>query len=141
MLFFFFTFASISSIHKYEINESKTKIKSNTIVKLRFDNVSDDNLFPVKYIIACATSKNIKTIHEKQTIEDMKKEYMLLGLRKLEGVKISEFKLKFGENPIYLFKNELEKLCKQDLIEVDLDNIKLTNEGLDFANLVWEEFV
>jgi hypothetical protein len=28
-----------------------------------------------------------------------------------------------------------------DLIEVDLDNIKLTNKGLDLANIVFEEFV
>ena len=34
--------------------------------------------------------------------EDKMKEYMLLGLRKIEGVKISEFKNKFIENPIYL---------------------------------------
>lgn len=86
-------------------------------------------------------SKDIKTIHEKQTLDDMKKEYMLLGLRKIDGVSISKFKEKFGENPIYLFRNELQKLIEEGLIEIDLDNIKLTNKGLDFANLVWEEFV
>ena len=86
-------------------------------------------------------SKDIKTVHEEQNVEDMKKEYMLLGLRKLEGISVSKFKEKFGENPIYLFRNELQKLVGQELLEVDLDTIKLTNKGLDFANLVWEEFV
>ena len=66
---------------------------------------------------------------------------MLLGLRKIEGVNISKFKEKFGENPIYLFRKELHKLVEEDLLTVDLDNIRLTNKGLDFANLVWEEFV
>ena len=66
---------------------------------------------------------------------------MLLGLRKIDGVSVSKFKEKFGENPIYLFRNELQKLVEEDLVVVDLDNIKLTNKGLDFANLVWEEFV
>ena len=87
------------------------------------------------------TSKDIKTIHEEQNTEDMKKEYMLLGLRKLEGISISKFKEKFGENPIYMFRKELQKLVDEDLLVVDLDNIRLTNKGLDFANLVWEEFV
>lgn len=87
------------------------------------------------------TSKSIKKIEEKQTKEDMQKEYMLLGLRILDGISINKFKEKFADNPIYLFRKELEKLVKQDLIEIDLDNIKLTNKGLDFANLVWEEFV
>ena len=71
----------------------------------------------------------------------MQKEYMMLGLRMLDGVKISEFKARFGENPIFLFRKELEKLVNEELIEIDLDNIKLTNKGLDLANLVWEEFV
>ena len=86
-------------------------------------------------------SKDIKIIHENQTKEDMKNEYMLLGLRKLEGVSIQKFKKKFGENPLYLYRNELEKLIEQDLVEVDFDNIKLTIKGLDFANIVWEKFV
>ena len=86
-------------------------------------------------------SKDIKIIHEKQSIEDMKKEYMLLGLRKIDGVNISKFKEKFGDNPIYLFRKELQKLVDEELLIVDLDDIRLTNKGLDFANLVWEEFV
>lgn len=87
------------------------------------------------------TSNDVKTIHEKQNKYDMKKEYMLLGLRKIDGISISKFKEKFGENPIYLFRNELQKLVEDGLIIVDLDNIKLTNKGIDLANLVWEEFI
>lgn len=86
-------------------------------------------------------SKDVKAIHEEQNTEDMKKEYMLLGLRKLEGISISKFKERFGENPIYMFRKELQKLVDEDLLVVDLDNIRLTDRGLDFANLVWEEFV
>ncbi len=80
-------------------------------------------------------------ICEIQNEEEKKKEYMLLALRKLEGVDIGEFKNKFVDNPIYLYRKELEKLVNEDLIEIDLNNIKLTNKGLDLANLVWEEFV
>lgn len=85
--------------------------------------------------------KKNKNLHEEQTIEDAKKEYMMLGLRKIDGVSITKFEEKYNENPIYLFKNELDKLVKENLIEVDLDNIRLTNKGLDFANLVFEEFI
>ena len=82
-----------------------------------------------------------KIIHENQTEEDEQKEYMLLGLRKINGVSIQKFKNKFGENPIFIFKTELEKLVKEELIIIDGDEIKLTNKGLDLANLVWEEFI
>lgn len=93
----------------------------------------------IKYIEL--ESKGLKTIHEIQATEEKQKEYMLLGLRMLEGVSISEFKQKFGENPIYLFRESLSKLVEEDLIKIDLDNIFLTRKGLDLANLVWEEFV
>ena len=59
--------------------------------------------------------KNIE-VHEVQTLEEQKKEYMLLGLRKIEGVSISKFKEKFIDNPIFLYRKELQELCKEDLI-------------------------
>lgn len=85
--------------------------------------------------------KNTKEVQEVQSFYETKQEYMLLGLRKIKGVCISHFKNKFGENPIFLFKNELNKLIEEGLLEITTNNIKLTNKGLNFANLVWEEFV
>ena len=82
-----------------------------------------------------------KIIHEKQTLEDMQKEYMLLGLRKIEGINIQKFKNKFAQNPIFIFKEQLSKLVNEELIAIDGNKIKLTNKGLDLANIVWEEFV
>ena len=98
----------------------------------RYSNVSDMK----KYLNGSG-----KIIEEKQSIEDAEKEYMLLGLRKINGVNISKFKEKFACNPLFLFREELNKLVMDKLIAVDTNNIKLTNKGLDFANLVWEEFV
>lgn len=80
-------------------------------------------------------------IQEVQNEEDMKKEFMLLGLRKIDGIDIQEFKNRFIENPIFKFHNELEKLSNEGLVEIDLDRIRLTYKGLDLANIVWEEFV
>lgn len=80
-------------------------------------------------------------INEIQDKTIQMKEYMMLGLRKIQGISISEFKQKFNENPIYLYRIELDKLVKKELIEIDFNNIKLTKKGLDFANLVWEEFI
>jgi len=81
-----------------------------------------------------------KTIHEIQTKESKMKEYMLLGLRKIDGMKISEFKNKFIDNPVYLYRDELNKLVEQGLVKIDIDDIELTNKGIDLANQVWQEF-
>ena len=106
---------------------------------IRFCNISNLEKY-IENINNLDFNKN-KIIEEKQTKEDMEKEFMMLGFRKIEGVDISKFKEKYLENPIFLYRKELDKLVKEGLIEVDLNNIKLTNKGLDLANLVFEEFV
>ena len=94
----------------------------------------------IKNIQENQISKN-KEICEIQQKEDKMKEYMLLGLRKIQGVNINKFKNKFIDNPIYIFRKELQELVEENLIEIDLDNIKLTNRGLDLANVAWEKFI
>ncbi len=102
------------------------------------------NIKNIEEYIKNIENNNIKSniqICEIQNEEEKKKEYMLLNLRKIKGVDIQKFKNNFVDNPIYLYHKELKKLVKQELIEVDFNNIKLTNKGLDLANLVWEEFI
>ena len=108
--------------------ESKRYCNTNSIEEY-CENIEDNNF------------KNNRTIFEEQSQDEKQKEFMMLGLSMLEGVDIQEFKKKFVNNPIYIFHGELEKLINEDLLEIDLNKIRLTNNGLDFANLVWEEFV
>ena len=106
---------------------------------LRYSNI--DNI--PNYIQNLKSGKDYLNlvVHEKQTKESKMKEFIMLGLRKIDGVYIQNFKEKFGENPIYLYRKEFEKLVQEELLEIDGDVIRLTNKGLDLANLVWEEFV
>ncbi len=109
------------------------------INNVRFCNTSD-----IKEYISNIANNNLNNnieIEERQTKEDKEKEYMMLGFRKIEGVDISKFKRKYQENPLYLYRKELDKLVSEGLIKVDLNNIRLTNKGLDLANLVFEEFI
>ena len=96
-----------------------------------------------EYIYNYENNKEVDNIifHEKQNKTSQMQEFMLLGLRKIDGIHIQKFKNKFGENPIYLYRKELQKLVNENLLEIDGDTIKLTKRGLDLANLVWEEFV
>ena len=106
---------------------------------LRYSNI--DNI--PNYIQNLKSGKDYLNlvVHEKQTKESKMKEFIMLGLRKIDGVYIQNFKEKFGENPIYLYRKEFEKLVQEELLEIDGDVIRFTNKGLDLANLVWEEFV
>ncbi len=106
---------------------------------IRYSNI--DNLR--QYIENWKNEQSVYNIvfHEHQNKDDMMKEFMMLGLRKIAGVKISEFKEKFVDNPIFVFRNQLNKLVKEGLIEVLENNIRLSDKGLDLANEVWMEFV
>lgn len=109
-----------------------------------FNNVRFSNIIYLnKYIENIEKGNLIKNIeiNEVQDKSSKMKEYMMIGLRKIEGISISEFERKFEINPLFYFRFEIEELVNKDLIEVDLDNIKLTKKGLDFANIVFESFV
>ena len=106
---------------------------------IRYSNTNNIEEY-IKNIKENNIEKNRK-IEEKQTIEDKKNEFMMLGFRMIEGVNIADFKAKFVDNPLYLYREKIKKLTDEGLIEVDLNNIKLTNKGLDLANVVFEEFI
>lgn len=107
--------------------------------KKRFSNIDSIE----EYISNIETEKFDKNIveEEQQNKESQMKEYMILGLRKVNGIRINDFRKKFEKSPLILFEEQIKKLVKEDLIELDVNSIKLSKRGLDFANLVWEEFV
>ena len=84
--------------------------------------------------------KNSK-IEEIQDEKEQMDEYMMLGLRKIKGVDIDQFMKKFKKDPFVIYKDKIIKLVNEDLINVDVNKIWLTKKGIDFANIVWEEFV
>lgn len=114
------------SAHSYLENKRFSKTEN---LKEYIENIENGELY-----------KNIQ-INEEQDREAKAKEYMLLGLRKLAGVSISEFERKFEINPLFYFRFEISKLEEEGLLEVDLDDIRLTAKGLDLANQVFEEFI
>ena len=103
----------------------------------RFSNVPNINEY-IKNIKNNEPEKN-EILEEIQDREMQMKEFMLLGLRKIEGIRNQDFYNKFGIDVEEKFEVELKKLRKENLIEKD--KIKLTNRGLDLANIVWEEFI
>ena len=84
---------------------------------------------------------SLYVIEEEQNNSEEMKEFMMLGLRKIDGVNVGDFRMKFSKDVFIVFKKQIEKLLTADLIELNKSNIRLTKKGLDLANLVWEEFI
>ena len=107
--------------------------------EIRFSNINSLELY-IMNVKNNDFEKNVE-INEVQDKPAQMREFMLIGLRKINGIKISDFERKFRINPLFYFRFEISKLTEEGLIEVDLDNIKLTEKGLDLANKVFEEFI
>ncbi len=100
-----------------------------------------------KYIEKIALEKPVYQIEENQTQDEKLREYIILRLRLLEGVQASKVKEKFQVDFFSLFSKEVQKLNSLGLIEIKKDRanmpigICLSEKGLDFANVVWREFL
>ncbi len=68
-------------------------------------------------------------------------EYMILGLRLVEGVSIKQFELRYGEDVFGIFGKQIDKLLKKQLLELEGERLRLSPYGLDIANAVFEEFI
>lgn len=73
------------------------------------------------------------------SLKEAKKEYMMLGLRKIKGVNLNEYFLKFNSRIEEDFN--LDKLFKYDLIEIVENHLRIKKEKILLGNVVFEEFV
>ncbi|HEX3030604.1 MAG TPA: radical SAM family heme chaperone HemW [Clostridia bacterium] len=103
----------------------------------RYNNASN----PEEY--SAALNRGIQPLEDIQEIdrEEQMSEYMLLGLRLIEGIDCLEFESRFNANVFSLYGDRIAVLCKKKLLETEERFIRLTPKGLDFANEVFMEFV
>jgi len=73
--------------------------------------------------------------------QDNISEYLILGLRLIEGIKIEKFNQLFGKNLFELYQDKIDKLIERKLLNTENGYLKLTSLGLDLANQVFVEFI
>lgn len=96
-----------------------------------------------KYIESINTNVATKTEVEDLDLLSLMKEYIILSLRKIDGLNLQSFKSKYKKDVFDLFKIEIDELIKNGLLILDRDanSLKLSQRGLEVANIVWEAFV
>lgn len=82
-------------------------------------------------------------IEEKEFIDkDMEvAEYLILGLRLIEGININSFWEKFDVELLNKHGVVINKYIKEGLLEMKGDNIRLTKRGLDLCNIVFTDIL
>ncbi|NLC67204.1 MAG: oxygen-independent coproporphyrinogen III oxidase [Clostridiaceae bacterium] len=81
--------------------------------------------------------ENVQVISEKDKIS----EYIMLGLRLTRGIDPEDFKRKFKAGLPELYGNSIDMLVEKGLLCFSEGRLKLTEQGLDLANLVFVEFI
>lgn len=104
---------------------------------LRYKNYDDIE----KYINMINKNKNAVIEEYKNTIEDEMEEFMFLGLRKIEGISIKDFKNRFKIDIYDIYKDVIEKFVKRNLLIINKDRIYLSYEGVKLSNQVMCEFI
>ena len=75
------------------------------------------------------------------TREDKMSEYMILGLRKNEGVDIQEFECRFINSPYEVYGDIIDKHIKNGLLVHERGFLRFTERGMRLSNTVLCEFV
>ncbi|NLY70073.1 MAG: oxygen-independent coproporphyrinogen III oxidase [Clostridiales bacterium] len=100
----------------------------------RFANVEDIK----KYI---ESTDQVDWIHKNSENDDIT-EYIITGLRKIEGISLKEFERIYRVNLYELYKETIDKHVNNGLLEIDTKGrLKLTKLGVDLANKVLVDFV
>ncbi len=101
-----------------------------------------NNIYGIEeYIKKISSNTSCKENIERIDRTEAMSEFMILGLRLIDGISVPEFKERFDEDIFSIYGKQLEKLLKKQLLEQEGDKLRLSPYGLDIANNVFVEFV
>ncbi len=75
------------------------------------------------------------------TREEQQSEFIVLGLRKTEGISIKEFEEKFFENILSIYAQQIKKHIDNKLLILTDNRLYLSEKGMDLSNQVMCDFV
>ena len=81
--------------------------------------------------------KDVTVLSRNEQIE----EFMFLGLRKSQGIGKSEFRKRFGVPIEEIYGDILQKQERQGLIRNGVEQISLTERGMDLSNYVFAQYL
>ena len=110
---------------------------SSLVDNTRFKNTDDLEC----YINHASRLNEIQENVEKLSLQEQMEEFMFLGLRKMEGVSITEFENIFDKKTDECYGEQIKILIEQGLLEQKDTRIMLTKQGIDVSNYVFRAFL
>lgn len=75
------------------------------------------------------------------TQKDLMTEFLMMGLRVLEGISLLEFRKRFDLSLMAVYKTQVEKLLDLGLVKLADERLALTERGIFLGNEVFAEFL
>ncbi len=82
----------------------------------------------------------IEEVHINNIKDDME-EFVFMGLRMIEGIKVEEFKERFNKDIYEVYGDIIEKNIKKELLINNSGNLYLTSHGIEISNYVMSDFI
>jgi len=82
----------------------------------------------------------IEEVHINNIKDDME-EFIFMGLRMIEGIKVEEFKERFNKDIYEVYGDIIEKNIKKELLINNSGNLYLTSHGIEISNYVMSDFI
>ena len=94
-----------------------------------------------RYLSLAKTPKQIRVEEETVTKRRAMEEFVFLGLRMSEGIRMDEFERRFGCPFAQVYQTVYERLLAMGLLEESAGRVCLTKKGIDVSNAVMAEFL
>jgi len=85
--------------------------------------------------------KENKREYDELTVDDKIKEFVIMGFRKIEGIRKKDFSKRFNKEISDVYSQEIKKFKNLGLMEENEEYIWLTDDGISVSNSVLCEFV
>ncbi len=93
------------------------------------------------YIMSMENKSSAVVESNENSLKDDIEEFMFLGLRKIEGISIEEFKRRFNISIFEKYKEVIDKYVKLDLLNLKGDRLYLTKRGIELSNQVMADLI
>ena len=106
------------------------------------ENVRFHNIEGLKnYIEFSGEVKQIRLDVEELDCTAQMEEFIFLGMRKMEGISVSEFEKQFRIDLFVQYGKQIERMINQGLVVCEEDRLRLTKDGIDVSNYVFAEIL
>lgn len=94
-----------------------------------------------KYIQGINNNEDIRLDLHKNSLKDDMEECMFMGLRKIDGINIEEFKRRFNRDIMDIYGDVINKYLEKELLIIGNGNIFLSPRGIEISNSIMCDFI